>query len=445
MNILLVYPTCLDEHDRPIKYRQAFFPPLALAILAGLTPPPHTVTVVNEIVEPLAFDAPYDLVGITAMTSQSERAYQIADAFRARGVPVVLGGIHPTALPEEAQGHADAVVVGEAEPVWEQVLDDCEQRRLRPVYQATSFPALDFPARPRWDRLNLKIYPRAFNMPLPDMPFYATRGCPFACAFCSVSKFFGRRYRVRPIAHVLRELDELPTPYRFFVDDNLAGDVDYARELFRAMARRPARFAWGSQISATVLDTPDVLELAAKAGCVALIVGLESLNPASLRHANKRFNHVERYAELFARLWKLRITPYPNLMFGFDDDPPDQCCRTVAFLRRHHVRDALFWVLTPYPGTDLFAQMQQEGRIEHRRWSRYDAAHVVFRLKHQTPAQFYATYWQAYQQFYSWRNFAAFALHCRLRHLPGALLGKSIVRRKIYACEHPTALGTGAP
>lgn len=441
MNILLVSPTRLDEQGQPVKYRTAFAPPIALAILDRLTPRQHTVRIVNDVVERIDFSGDYDLVGITALTSQSRRAYQIADAFRQRGVKVVMGGMHASLLPEEAGQHADAVVIGEAEKLWEQVLDDCERHALNATYQDTELPDLQQLVIPRWDHVNLNIYPRPLGDRRPGMLTFTTRGCPYACKFCSLSKFSGHRYRVRPVSHVLQEIENTQAWYYFFADDNLGCNPDYARELFKALATKQVR--WVSQVSTTILKHPDLLELAAKAGCTTLLMGLESINPASLSTMRKGFNRVEQYEELFARMHKVRITPAPNLILGFDEDTPEQFRLTLDFLRKNTIRDALFWILTPYPGTELFDEMRAAGRILHTDWALYDAAHVVFRPQNFTPSELTEFYWKTYRDFYSFRNFFEYVLQSRHFLLLPNLLVKGIIRKKILSREHPTACGVG--
>ena len=230
MKILFVYPTKLNASGKPIKYRKAFLPPLALAILDSLTPDKHDVRIIDDIVENIDFSVPYDLVAITAMTMQVERAYQIADAFRERGVKVIMGGMHPTVLPQEAKQHADSVVIGEADNIWEQILDDCENNTLKDFYQDASFPDLQKPVIPKWDNANLRVYPKRIGAKLPMMPIFTTRGCPLGCTFCSVTKFFGKSTRVKPVSHVIQEIESTGATEYLFVDDNITCNPDYSRE-----------------------------------------------------------------------------------------------------------------------------------------------------------------------------------------------------------------------
>lgn len=445
MKILFVYPTRLDRDKKPIKYKQAFLPPLALAILNGLTPARHDVRVVNDIVEDIDFSADYDLVAVTAMTTQIGRAYQIADRFRELGVKVVIGGIHATILPDEVKAHADAVVIGEADNLWDDVLADFENNRYKEFYRDTSFPDLRKLILPRWDNMNLTIYPRPPGHNLPKMPLFTTRGCVFNCKFCSVSKYFGRTYRFKPISHVIKEIDHLDTKNYLFVDDNIACNADYSRELFQALIKK--KISWFSQISTTVLKTPDLIDLAAQSGCTSLFIGIESINRGSLKSVKKSFNKIEQYEELFARLRKAGIKPFPSIIFGLDDDTPEQFGATIEFLMKNKIGNAYFWILTPLPGTDLFEEMEKEGRILSKDWSRYNLSDVVFRPKNFTPDELYNGYWQAFQEFFSLKNIAKRLLYnVPITARPFDAFVRSLFyqmyyRRKVNSFDHPLSGG----
>jgi radical SAM superfamily enzyme YgiQ (UPF0313 family) len=447
MNILFVSPTRLDASGRPVKYRKAFLPPLALAVLNGLTPDHHNVQIIDDIVEDIDFEGSYDLVGITAMTMQVERAYQIADAFRDRGVKVIMGGMHPTVLPQEAKQHADSVVIGEADNIWEQVLDDCENNALKDFYQDESFPDLQKLVIPKWDNLNLGIYAKRIGSKFPAMPMFTTRGCPLGCKFCSVSKFFGKSIRVKPISHVMKEIESTGATEYFFVDDSITCKPAYSRELFQALTGRNVR--WVSQISTTAMKNPDLIDLAAKAGCYGLLIGLESLSQSSLKTVNKGFNKVEQYEEMIARMHKNGITPYLSFIFGFDEDAPDQFRYTVEFCKKNKVGIAFFWILTPLPGTELFAEMEAAGRIEYDNWSMFDLTNVVFQPKNFSKQHLYDSYWKYYQELLSIKNISSSIWHdVRISDKPARaflrdIFTHSYFRKKVYSCDHPIAGGIG--
>ena len=402
MKILFIYPTRLDNNQNPIKYKKAFLPPLSLAILNGLTPKSHNVKVINDIVENVDFSSDYDLVGITAMTTQIGRAYQIADRFRKLGVKVIIGGIHATVLPEEAKKHADSVVIGEADNLWEDIINDFELNQNKDFYKDDTRPDLQNFALPSWDNINLNIYPKPRGHRLPKMPLFTTRGCVFNCKFCSVSKYFGRTYRFKPIPHVIKEIDHVGTDSYFFVDDNIACNADYSEDLFKAITGK--KINWLSQISTTVLKTPKLIDLAAKSGCTSLFIGIESINRDSLKTINKGFNKIEKYEELFARLRESGIKPFVSIIFGLDEDTSEQFKLTIDFLMKNKIGNAYFWILTPLPGTKLYEEMDHDNRILTKDWSRYNLSDVVFQPKNFTPQELYDGYWKAFQEFFSIKN-----------------------------------------
>jgi radical SAM superfamily enzyme YgiQ (UPF0313 family) len=445
LKILFTYPTRLDKDQTPIKYKKAFLPPLSLAILNGLTPRHHDVQVINDIVENIDFSSDYDLVAITAMTTQIGRAYQIADKFREIGVKVIIGGIHATVLPDEAKEHADSVVIGEADNIWEDILDDFEKNRFKDFYKDDTRPDLQRLILPRWDNMNLNIYPKPFGHKLPKMPLFTTRGCVFNCKFCSVSKYFGKTFRFKPIDHVIKEIEHTQTNSFLFVDDNIACNTDYSRELFKELTKKDIN--WFSQISTTVLKTPDLIDLAAKSGCTSLFIGIESINKESLKSVNKGFNKVEQYEELFARLRKAGIKPFPSIIFGLDDDTPEQFNTTIEFLMKNKIGNAYFWILTPLPGTKLYEEMDKDKRILSADWSRYNLSDVVFQPKNFTPDELYEGYWKTFQDFFSLKNIATRLIHnAPIAKNPIDAFFRSLYyqlyyRKKVNSYDHPLSGG----
>ncbi len=397
MKILLVYPGSLDEEGHPVKYKYFFLPSLAMAQLAGLSVG-HEVHVINDAIEdiqPYIDQAEYwDFVGITAMTLQADRMYQIADAFRSRGTPVVLGGIHPTVLTDEAREHG-TVVVGEAESIWSELLDDVENKRLKEIYSGEPWDMQEL-VIPRWDMFDLDLYfgPPDFRFAL--MPVFTTRGCPCGCRFCSVPSVFGKTYRYKPISNVLQELDAINAESYFFVDDNIFAQPDYARELFKALMDKD--IIWFSQASTTMLEHPELIELAGKSGCFSLFVGIESIDEDALSSMHKGFNKVALYAELFDRLYRADIVPYVAIIFGFDTDTPHTFVRTLSFLKRNYVLNCVMSLLTPVPSTELYEELS--GRMLKKRWSYYDGSHTLIRPKHFSPQNLTKVYWSTFQKFY---------------------------------------------
>jgi len=393
MQIVLIAPRHYQTEDMTYEpLRKAVSPPLSLLTVAGLTPEKHEVRLLDEGLEEVPEDLEADLVGITATTAAAPRAYEIADRLRARGIPVVLGGIHPSALPEEALEHADAVVVGEAEGQWEQLLADFEAGEMKPVYRREGWGDLESVPSPRYDLVD----PRRYFLPNAAQ---TTRGCPFDCDYCSVTTFFGRTYRTRRIEDVRADVEKMPPGPIVFVDDNIMGKPSYSKKLFAAL--RELGRMWGSQASVTMLKTPELIAEAARSGCKILFVGLETLSQTNLAAVGKGFNVVGMYRELVRRLHDHGISIIASFMFGLDDDDPDVFDRTLEFVLANKIDSCMFSILTPLPGTRLFDRLHREGRILDTDWRHYDGAHVTFRPANMTPEQLLEGYHRAYAQLYS--------------------------------------------
>ncbi|MCJ7749990.1 MAG: B12-binding domain-containing radical SAM protein [Armatimonadetes bacterium] len=395
MRVLLISPDRKDvvaERAQGARRIKATFPPLSLLQVAALTPPDVDIQVVDEAVEDVDFDVSPDLVGITAFTSSAPRAYEIASTFRRRGIPVVLGGMHVSACPEEALRYCDAVVVGEAEGQWEQLLGDLQSGRMKRVYRTDGYPDLSDCPRPRREFIRRRDY-------LAPDTVQATRGCAHACSFCSVSIFFGRRIRSRPVDSVAAEVESLPGHYVIFVDDNIMTAPGYARQLFERL--RGTGKKWMGQASTAVLENAELIRLAARSGCRALFVGLETLSESTLMKVDKGFNVVGRFKDLIARLHDAGIGVVGAFMFGFDGEDESVFERTAEFADGTHIDLPQYSILTPLPGTPLYAQMEAEGRIIDRDWSHYDGGHVVFSPRGTTPEKLAKGLRDALQHSYS--------------------------------------------
>ena len=368
------------------------FSVLPLTTVAGLTPRRHSVTLLDENVEPLDLDADVDVVGITFMTALAPRAYEIADAFRARGRTVVAGGYHPTFLPEEAAGHFDAVVVGEAEGNWERVLEDIEAGRLRRIYRRPEpcVPAeIPVPRRELTER---------------TARHYATihavqtgRGCRHACRYCSVTAFHRGAHRSRPLDHVLEELRGVPRDF-MFVDDNLLADPDYARALLRAMV--PLRKRWVGQCSLEIADDPELLRLARRAGCIGLFIGIETLSAANLEAVEKGWSDSAGHLGRIAAIRRAGIGIVAGIIVGMDGDDTGTFERTLDFLDRARIDAVQVNVMTPLPGTPLFEAFERQGRILDRDYGHYDFRHCVIRPARMTPGEVQDGADWIYAQFY---------------------------------------------
>jgi len=347
----------------------------------------------DDSVEEICYDGDVDLVGLTANTAQAPRAYQIAGEFRRRGVPVVMGGMHASAVPAEALQYVDAVVVGEAEGIWPQVLADAGAGRLGGIYRSDRFPSLDGLPWPRRDLIDQNAY-------LAGATVQATRGCPHNCDFCSVSTFFGRRQRLRPVAEVVAEIGTIEARRIILVDDNIMGQPSYAAQLFDRLADLKKK--WLSQASTRILEKVDLIKQAAHAGCEGLFVGLESIIPENLRAMGKGFNVVAKYRELVDVLHGNGIAIIGSFMFGLDNDDESVFERTAEFTEQARIDLGQFSILTPLPGTALYRRLQAEGRIFERDWSKYDGTHVTFRPRGISPERLEAGLRWIYDRFYSW-------------------------------------------
>lgn len=387
--LLLIYPA-----THKLGWARYFqLPSHSLQMVAAATPPHWEVVLADEVHDDVPFDGAFDLVGITAMTHQAVRAYEIADRFRARGVPVVLGGIHPTVLPDEALEHADAVVIGEAEPVWADLLDDLLAGGLRSLYRAP-VPTGDLLVAP-WPRREILAGRRY----LTTQTVQASRGCPYDCSFCTVTPYFGRSFRYRDPADILAEIRSFNRKLVVFLDDNLLGDPAKARPILRGLAEMNVR--WGSQTNLRFAEDPELLKLVADSGCIGLFVGIESVVGA---HANMAKSGSTRHsqADLMKRVRDAGIILETSIIFGFDDHDESVFETTVRFLEECSPSVPTFHILTPYPGTALFRQFQDEGRLLTTDWSRYDHSTVVFRPRLMSPERLHRGWLEARREAYTW-------------------------------------------
>ncbi len=363
-----------------------------MPLIAAYTPAHWRVTHTDEIVQRVRFDRPFSLVAITANTAAAPHAYALAAEYHARGIPVVIGGPHATLMPEEATQHADAVVVGEGELVWPSLLRDCELGQLSSVYRSEDLPDLRSMPAPRWDLIKGRVYGKGVTI--------ATRGCPFDCDYCSIPAMYQRRMRYRPVNEVVDEVRRMPGRALVLWDDNIGANRKYAKELFEALA--PLNRWWTSQATHDVAFDDEFLTLAARSGCKALFLGLESTSQESLNAANKRHNKVSVYEDVVHRFHEHRIAIQAGTVFGFDHDERSIFRNTVDFFRDIAIDSATIGILVPYPNTPLFQRLESEGRILTRDWSKYDGKkHVVFKPARMSAEELrMGTEWAA-RQFYS--------------------------------------------
>jgi radical SAM superfamily enzyme YgiQ (UPF0313 family) len=385
--LLLVYPA-----THKLGWVRRFqLPSLSLKQVAAITPEGWDVVLADELHDEVPFDGDFDLVGITAMTHQAVRAYQIADRFRKRGVPVVLGGMHPTVLPDEALQHCDAVVIGEAEPVWRQLLDDLLGKTLAPRY--SSIPSGDLLEIP-WSRRDILAGRRY----LTTQTIQASRGCPYDCSFCTVTPYFGRTFRYRDPDDILAEMRTFDRKLTILVDDNILGDPERAKPILRGMAGMGLR--WGGQASLRFAEDPELVRLLAASGCIGIFVGLESVSGVEAHHPKTGSRYSQ--ADLIKRIRDAGLVLEASLIFGFDDHDESIFETTVRYLETCAPSVTTFNILTPYPGTALHSQFAAEGRLLHKEWQYYDHNQVVFRPKMMTPEQLFAGTRTARREAYRW-------------------------------------------
>ena len=374
--LLLINP--VGRKSGTLLSKFSTFPPLSLAYVAAVTPSNWEIRILDENFDQSEFEEA-DLVGITAFTSNITRAYEIARKYRKRNIKVVMGGIHASMLPDEALQYADSVVIGEVEGVWEQLLKDFENNSLSPVYEG-----------PKIDLSRNKIKPRR-DLFHPDYQWHSiqtSRGCPFNCNFCSVSRYLGKEYRQRNAEDVLNELDEIQGEYVVFLDDNLIGyskeSKNRAVHLFKGMIERGIKKRWWMQTSINVGDHEQLIELAAKSGCMYVFIGFETISNEHLRGMKKGINlkiGVENYKKVVDRFHKHGIAVLGAFIIGSDHESPSYYKALADFIVRSGIDIVQITILTPLPGTKLMEQLQKEGRLIYTDfpgdWDKYRFSYVV--------------------------------------------------------------------
>jgi len=397
--VLLVLPAArhvrVTSGDSSVPKRKMLrFSILGLTTVAATTPPQYEVTICDENVEALDLDTDAEVVGISFMTAVAPRAFEIARELRRRGKIVIAGGFHPTLCPEDTAEHFDAVVAGDAEGLWPKVLADIEAGRLgeTKIYRHRDLPDLACVPAPRRDlTAHTAKYYATINA------VQTTRGCANGCTYCSITAFHRRTQRTRPIENVLAELRTIPRDF-IFVDDNIIGDVEYAKKLFAAMA--PLKKRWISQCSLRIADDPELLTLARDAGCMAMFIGIETLSDANLADFGKEFNDAAGYRKRIAAIRRAGIGVQAGIIVGADGDDPGVFERMLRFLRIARIDALQLNILTPLPGTPLFEWFDRDGRISDTDWSKYDFRHTVIRPAGMTAGQLQDGADWLYAQFY---------------------------------------------
>lgn len=414
MHVKLILPSLQEAGSpdwRPIKY--SLFPPLGLATLAAYLDPSEQIELVDQHVETLHTDDRPDLVIIQVYITSAKRAYRIADQYRAKGCYVCLGGLHVTALPDEAALHADSIFLGPGEDTFPQFLVDFRKREPKKRYQSTLRTLATLPSIRR-DLIKRQHY-------LVPNSIVVSRGCPYHCSFCYKDAFFehGRSFYTQKVDAALAEIERLPGKHLYFLDDHLLGDPRFASQLFSGMRGMGRLFQGASTVNAILKG--NLIEQAAEAGMRSVFIGFESLGADSLSFSNKSQNLGRDYVAAIQRLDSLGIKINGSFVFGLDGDTPDVFARTVDWAVSQGLTTATFHIATPYPGTEYYKQMQAQGRLTTHDWDLYDTRQVVFEPKGMSREQLKAGYDWAYEAFYSWSNIAKAsqnhaAFNQRVRH-----------------------------
>jgi len=396
MKLLLILPKNERSYWGGVsKSGKAGFVRLNLPTIAALTPTDWDVEILDARVKPVDYDAKADLVGITGFTAEMPGAYQIADNFRKKGVTVVMGGIHVSALPDEALQHADAVVIGEAELVWHKLLLDFKRGELKQKYKADKLCDMENMVIPRRNLLNKEMYSGFYTL-------QATRGCPFNCDYCAVTAFFGQEFRTRPVDEVIEEIKGFGSKKFFFMDDNIVGRPKYAKELFQKLI--PLKVIWGSQASITMAKDPELLNLYARSGGRYAFIGFESLSQKSLENLHKGWNSAKDYKEAIKKIHDVGINIIGSFVFGLDEDDSSVFKTTFDFIMETNMDAAQFHILTPLPGTVTYSLLEKEGRIIDRDWARYHTGEVVFQPKGMTVEELQNGYYWIFRNTYTIKN-----------------------------------------
>ena len=392
---LLLITASSNEIKRIRKSRVIKFQQVTMPYLAAFVPPHWSVEHIDEDVDRVNVNKDVDLVAITFHTPSANHVYELAAKFRQNGTPVILGGPHVSLAPEEAARHADVIFIGEAETLWPEFLRNFERGQHKKVYKQTTAPSLASIPMSRKDFL--------YRRDLSGGIIFASRGCPNKCEFCAISVMYKNCFRKRPVMEVAQEYGSFKGKVIIFWDDNIAGDMEYAKELFKAIT--PYKKWWSSQASIHAAKDDEFLELAAKSGCKQLFLGLESVSQNSLDKANKKFNRVEDYYKIVRKIISNGIAVQAGVVFGFDSDNQNIFKQTIDFLESAGVQNATFNILTPYPGTPLFKRLKNEGRILTYNWSKYNArTDVVYRPTNMSPEELLEGFNWANHRFYSMRS-----------------------------------------
>ena len=402
MKILLIYPRSeygVGTEKKKKRWAASYlgFPSITIPYIAAITPQEHSVELLDENYDDIDFDKEVDVVGLPCLTETAFHVYEIADEFRRRGKKVVIGGYHASALPREAKMHADAVVIGEAEVSWPQVLTDICKGKEKPFYPADT--AFDMACVPPI-RVDLISHQTLFGA------VQSTRGCVNHCEFCSIMSFYRHGVKHRPVGDVVAEIQRMPNDFFTFHDPSLTVDPKYTKQLFQRMIDQKITKTWSGSGNANVLSRidDDFFRLARKAGCYQWNIGFESVSQSSLNGASKGCNKVKDFKKIVQRIHHYGMLVQSGIIFGFDQDTTDVFDKTAEKLHELEIDIVQVNILTPFPGTPLFDRLEKEGRILTKDWSKYNLTTVVFKPKHMTEQELFDGARKVAKEFYCLSN-----------------------------------------
>lgn len=406
---------------------------LGLLLLAAYTPAHIEVKKIEDYFEDIPWDSDAEVVGIHAQIMQLSRAREIALEFKKRGKIVLMGGFLPTMHPESVEDCVDAICLGEGDLTWPQMLRDIEQGHLKKRYKASTQVSMDQLPVPRYD-LVYKTLATVY-------PVQATRGCPFVCDYCSIIQFFEKKYRLRPVEHIIRDIKATGSKNIYFTDDNLMENKEYIKELYRQM--KSLDVMWGTQCTINIANDPELLRLAYEAGCRWVAVGVESLSQKNLLGVSKGFNRVDRFADAFAQIQNAGIAVHALIVFGFPEDRPESFLQTVEYLEQSNVAQAEFFIYTPYEKTPAGKKVFDTGQIRDYDLNHYRESYVVFEHPKMTAHEIQVGYWWALREFYSLRSICARLWRGSFKNKPLHLLSNFYYWIKVRRGIVPVYFGKG--
>lgn len=380
--------------DTDLKIRMS--PSLGLLTIANIFKNKHTVLIENENIRDINFDEKVDVVGITVTVDVLPRAIAIAKKYREMNVPVVVGGIHITAVPEKYLEYFDVISVGMAETTWPDIINDLEHKKLKKIYYCNTKVNGSTIVSPAYDLINKRDY-------LYSNIVSTSRGCPFKCDFCYNScNTYSNFYVNRPIEDVIRDIKTIGKKHIMFIDDNFIGNPQWTKEFLRAI--KPLKIKWNAAVSANIANMPELLDEMAEAGCKSLFIGFESINEKSLSNVHKNQNNVKQFEKLVSKIHKRGIMINASFVFGLDGDDKNTFKTTLQWIVDNKIETVTSHILTPYPGTKLYDEMLKAGRIIDFDLSKYNTANVVYTPKNMTGEELYNGYINIYKEIYSFKN-----------------------------------------